>query len=353
MVIQAPGGRLAVELDGDAYHGPDRWAADRSRQAILERLGWTFHRVRGSAYYRDPDAALAGLWERLESLVIVPGTMHGGLTPVNRPEPPSDVKEARETENLPDGAEERIEIGAVKSDSNDGDQPPRQAPEPTWSTSQATAVEPPGSDEGAFDISDRYRQTDDAESVGLDETSPIPPRGFLPSDLLPDLPDYRTWQARTLRDTNTASMPAIEDAIVEIVRAESPVLAQRVYELYVRASGGHRVGKNVRQVLNRAAYAAIRSGHIAQLEDDVPGQVGKTLYLPGTPSVVLRRRGERTLEQVPRTEVAGLAKEILRRDPSVGDGELKRLLLTAYERMRLTSGADTYLDECIRLSRRP
>jgi very-short-patch-repair endonuclease len=64
--------RLALELDGDAYHGPDRFEADRNRQAILERLGWTFHRIRGSAYYRDPDEALGSLWERLEALGIRP-----------------------------------------------------------------------------------------------------------------------------------------------------------------------------------------------------------------------------------------------------------------------------------------
>jgi very-short-patch-repair endonuclease len=72
LVVEGQHGRLAVELDGDAYHGPDRWEADRSRQAILERLGWTFHRIRGSAYYRDPDSALSSLWERLESLEIRP-----------------------------------------------------------------------------------------------------------------------------------------------------------------------------------------------------------------------------------------------------------------------------------------
>ena len=72
LVIEGRRARLAVELDGDAYHGPDRWEADRNRQAILERLGWTFHRIRGSAYYRDPDAALAGLWDRLDTLGILP-----------------------------------------------------------------------------------------------------------------------------------------------------------------------------------------------------------------------------------------------------------------------------------------
>jgi very-short-patch-repair endonuclease len=72
LVIEGRAGRLAVELDGDAYHGPDRWEADRQRQAILERLGWTFHRIRGSAYYSAPDAALTSLWDRLESLGIQP-----------------------------------------------------------------------------------------------------------------------------------------------------------------------------------------------------------------------------------------------------------------------------------------
>ena len=74
LVVEGVGGRLAIELDGDAYHGPERWESDRQRQTILERLGWTFYRIRGSAYYRDPDAALTGLWDRLESLGIRPAS---------------------------------------------------------------------------------------------------------------------------------------------------------------------------------------------------------------------------------------------------------------------------------------
>ena len=32
--------RLAIECDGDRYHGADRWEADIHRQRILERVGW-------------------------------------------------------------------------------------------------------------------------------------------------------------------------------------------------------------------------------------------------------------------------------------------------------------------------
>ncbi|HHK5177296.1 TPA: hypothetical protein ACQT19_005993 [Pseudomonas aeruginosa] len=38
MVVEgANDNRLAIECDGDAFHGPDRWEADMNRQRILER----------------------------------------------------------------------------------------------------------------------------------------------------------------------------------------------------------------------------------------------------------------------------------------------------------------------------
>ena len=34
--------RLAIELDGDQYHGAERWADDLARQRVMERVGWRF-----------------------------------------------------------------------------------------------------------------------------------------------------------------------------------------------------------------------------------------------------------------------------------------------------------------------
>jgi very-short-patch-repair endonuclease len=73
IVVEGPDGRLAVECDGDRWHGPERWEQDRARQEVLERAGWTFERIRGSAFYRTPDAALEPLWRRLEELNIPTG----------------------------------------------------------------------------------------------------------------------------------------------------------------------------------------------------------------------------------------------------------------------------------------
>jgi hypothetical protein len=64
----APGFRLAIECDGDSYHGPDKLSDDVRRQRDLERLGWDFWRIRASQYYLDPEASMQPLWSRLEDL---------------------------------------------------------------------------------------------------------------------------------------------------------------------------------------------------------------------------------------------------------------------------------------------
>jgi hypothetical protein len=73
MVVEGDGGqRLAVECDGDLYHGPERWADDMRRQRILERVGWMFWRCFGSTYTLDRDGMLNDLFETLDRMGIRP-----------------------------------------------------------------------------------------------------------------------------------------------------------------------------------------------------------------------------------------------------------------------------------------
>lgn len=72
LVVEGLDGQLAVECDGDEWHGPEDYNTDMRRQRELERCGWMFWRVRGSQFYRDPDAALQPLWELLEGRGIHP-----------------------------------------------------------------------------------------------------------------------------------------------------------------------------------------------------------------------------------------------------------------------------------------
>ena len=73
MVVEgADGTRLAIECDGDRFHGPAQWRDDMRRQRILERVGWRFWRCFASNYYRDPDTTIGELVETLTSLGIDP-----------------------------------------------------------------------------------------------------------------------------------------------------------------------------------------------------------------------------------------------------------------------------------------
>lgn len=72
LVIEGGQARLAIECDGDNWHGADRYESDMQRQRQLERCGWEFFRVRESAFYSNKVDALNGLWGALEKKGIYP-----------------------------------------------------------------------------------------------------------------------------------------------------------------------------------------------------------------------------------------------------------------------------------------
>jgi len=74
LVVEGAKSQLAVECDGDEWHGIEQYESDVSRQRILERCGWRFWRIRGYDYYHDPINALRPLWKMLSEMGIRPFT---------------------------------------------------------------------------------------------------------------------------------------------------------------------------------------------------------------------------------------------------------------------------------------
>jgi len=73
LVVIGNGRRLAIECDGEEFHGPEKLQEDLDREAVLRRVGhWTFVRIRGSLFFRDEDRALEPVFRRLEELGITP-----------------------------------------------------------------------------------------------------------------------------------------------------------------------------------------------------------------------------------------------------------------------------------------
>ena len=75
--------RLAIECDGDRYHGPDQWDSDMRRQRILERAGWQFWRCFASTFVLHQQAVIDDLVETLEALDIRPTSIDAPVTSIH------------------------------------------------------------------------------------------------------------------------------------------------------------------------------------------------------------------------------------------------------------------------------
>lgn len=72
IVVEYQGRRIAIECDGEKYHGSDKLLDDMSRQSILERCGWRFIRIRGSQFFRDHEKTMQKVFTELDEREIFP-----------------------------------------------------------------------------------------------------------------------------------------------------------------------------------------------------------------------------------------------------------------------------------------
>ncbi len=75
--------RLAVECDGDRFHGPDRWEDDMRRQRTLERAGWRFWRCFASTFVMNREAVVDDLLNTLHNFGIEPIGANGAGTSIH------------------------------------------------------------------------------------------------------------------------------------------------------------------------------------------------------------------------------------------------------------------------------
>jgi very-short-patch-repair endonuclease len=72
LVVVFQNKKIAVECDGEKFQTDQSLAVDMTRQAILERLGWRFIRIRGSRFFRDPQNTMAEVLRQLRNFGIYP-----------------------------------------------------------------------------------------------------------------------------------------------------------------------------------------------------------------------------------------------------------------------------------------
>ena len=128
LVIEGATSRLAVECDGDHWHGEDQYQQDTERQRDLERVGWKFFRVRESEFNYDRDQALEQLWNDLDkqgihSVPAPPSSPPGGAPsppsspPGGAPSPGSFVEEMDPAQDLSTGrTDESLRVSSSEQD---------------------------------------------------------------------------------------------------------------------------------------------------------------------------------------------------------------------------------------------
>lgn len=316
LVVEGMQGRLAVECDGDEWHGPERYEQDMARQRDLERAGWQFVRIRGSDFYRDRTKALEPLWRELDRLGIKPGGIDGNIT-----EPPPPAKTARV---------ERAEIDeSVDSDlvgiTDPNDSQPR--------LSLASQEQKP--------VNRRYDAT-------MEKFMTMQPRSNGDSFL----GEYISYEGSAGPDPRIISIGDVADGLVRIIEVEGPMLAKRAYNIYLRGCGVRRLDGELKSTMNKALMSAIRQGKV--VAENEPGQTGllfATVRIKGTPPVKPRRRGPRTLEEIPPGELRYVGRYILETDNiEANSDEHLRAILAMFDLTRSTAQIRTSLSEILKRS---
>ena len=276
MVIIGAKGKLAVECDGDFWHGAAAYDADLARQRELERCGWEFFRIRESMFYADMAGSLAKLWSTLDELDIRT----------------ADWIDPSFGEDVADETVEVIEdvvVDDATAAARDGSSQPVSSADDT--AIGARLNELPGDHDDDHDYGDAGG-TENAVS-----------EQFSTQDL-PKLQPYVTFN-ESLPGIAESRLDTVSTNIARIVAAEGPVLGERLHQAYAKAAGTQVVGKKVAHILNQAITSAERRGMI--ISDNPLGEAGvkpRTFRCAAQPEFVARELGPRPLGLVPPAELA-------------------------------------------------
>lgn len=323
LVVVGGLGKLAIECDGDHWHGPDAYRRDLARQRELERCGWHFFRIRESAFYVDPAAVMEELWELLEAKEIHPS----GWTPPR----PHAVDVA-----IPAPAPA---VDSLTSEVEHLEPAPHLAPAETMATLLTHEPE--------------LRQ--EVEQPIVATATPDPSRVAVASQpevvarVTPTLPIYTTY-AEVAAPLDAAAN-YITDSVVAIVAVEGPILGSRLHTAYVHSRGGQRVGKNIAMTLDQALLAAEREGRLVSEDPLAEGDPrSRTYRLPEQPRAVVRSLGPRSLDEVPPLELAHLIWQASTQMSDADRAALYRRVLTDLRLVRLTSGVEARLNQAHELA---
>jgi very-short-patch-repair endonuclease len=312
LVVEGTRSRLAVECDGDDHHGADEYQRDMERQRMLERAGWQFFRIRASQWYARSAAVMRDLERACTALgirPIRPATAGTGAEAIH----PIQVDGAARSGDSASGVRRPVVVIDI------------EPPEAEDEAGAKTAIPEPAPDEMAA-----------GEAPAPDRAVSGPFSGYSAD--------------RGFPNPRTASQFDIRQALMTIVERDGPLPRHSLYRLYEDGCPQFaRVTRSIRQHLDRAFNSLLRAGSIEQQDEHGEGNPDDMIVrITGSPPVCMRPLGQRTLNDIPPSELAELMATI---DPldRITKELLYRRVLDEYGLVRLTQNAQRVLARAYRI----
>jgi len=318
--------RLAIECDGDKYHGADKWADDMQRQRILERAGWEFWRCFASAFTRRRQEMLNDLLKTLAER---------GIDPIGAEGAPMSVHTEHRVVNSASFSSEIIYPKPIEIIEKSQKEIPSN-------------LSLPFNEENSEKITENARANIEEENIS--DQRPISSPEIIisrTSDL--KVRDYLEYAGPPGSDPRTANKTIVSDGIFRIVEIEGPVVAKRVYDTYLRSCGIRRMGKDLKSLMNKALAYAIQQGRLVSVDElDKGGLLYSVVRVKDSPPISLRTRGQRTFDEIPPSELNAVARYLAEcHGLLVGSEEHMRAILELFDLKRLTVQVDMTLREII------
>ena len=325
LVVEGMQGRLAVECDGDKWHGPDRYEQDMVRQRDLERAGWQFVRIRGSDFYRDREKAMEPLWSELDRLGIRPGGVDDSAA---APPPPKSIGSQRRTVGDPDEPVSGPPPPELVEPLPNVPRIPDASSTPTLVTDLRPAIRKP-----------KVEPQEEPEPTSHSTNRPRPTTRDPGTPVLNKAAPYTAFEGRAGPDPRHSTPAQVAEGLCRIIDIEGPMLARRAYNLYLHGNGISRMGRQLKRSMNRALQHAIRKGRVAKVDElGTGGLVNSIVRIKGRPAIVLRERGPRTFEEIPRSELELMARKLSKDEGfESGSNDHLRAVDEAYGLKRLTT----------------
>jgi hypothetical protein len=156
--------------------------------------------------------------------------------------------------------------------------------------------------------------------------------------------NYVEWTPARLVDPRAAKVEQIIDGMEQIIAAEGPVMASRVFRIFSRAGGLSRIYVETRRSFLRALRTALDKGIFVAEQEASEDPATWILRLPSQKRVRIRTLGSRTLHEVPAAELAEFMLEIRVENELISREELFRKVLDEYGLNRLTEATANRLD---------